>query len=69
MSPFSIAIYGGGAVDCLTHLVVSSVVHAMIFNAVFRVLHGMSLMQALVLVGIVLAIYARCRQPDLAGRR
>ena len=34
----------------------SSVVHAMVFNVVFRVLHGLSLMQVLVLVGIVLAV-------------
>jgi hypothetical protein len=37
-------------------MIVSSVVHAMIFNVVFRVLHGLTLMQALVLVGIVFAI-------------
>jgi hypothetical protein len=48
--------YGGGTVDWITHMVVSSVVHAMIFNVVFRVLHGLTLMQALVLIGIVLAV-------------
>ena len=48
--------YGGGTVDWLTHTVVSSVLHAMIFNVVFRVLHGLTLMQVLVLVGIVLAV-------------
>jgi hypothetical protein len=48
--------YGGGTVDWLTHMVVSSIAHAMIFNVMFRVLHGLTLMRALVLVGIVLAI-------------
>ena len=37
--------YGGGTVDWLTHMVVSSVVHSLIYTAMFRMTHGLTLIQ------------------------
>lgn len=48
--------HGGGTVDWLTHMVVSSLVHGLIYSAIFRLMHGLTLMQVLVMVGIVLAV-------------
>jgi hypothetical protein len=60
--------YGGGAVDWITHMVVSSVVHAMIYRLVFRVMHQLTLGEAVVLVVIVLAaVFMWGRSRDRRG--
>jgi hypothetical protein len=59
--------YGGGTVDWLTHMVVSSVVHGLIYSAIFRLMHGLTLMQVLVLVGIVLAVIFMWGGPVTGG--
>jgi hypothetical protein len=60
--------YGGGTVDWLTHVVVSAVIHSVIYSAMFRLMHGLSLMQMLVLAGIVFAgIFMWARARDRRG--
>ncbi len=44
----------GGATDWLTHMVLSTVVHALIYSFIFRLLRHLSLGEEAVLVGIVL---------------
>jgi hypothetical protein len=44
---------GGG---WLTHMIVSSIIHAMIYSVVFRLLAHLSLGQAVVLVVVVIAV-------------
>ncbi|WP_428395175.1 hypothetical protein [Lichenicoccus sp.] len=46
--------YGGGS--WITHMVVSSVIHALIYGAIFRVLRHLSLGEVLLLVVIVIAV-------------
>ncbi len=50
--------YGGGS-GWITHMIISSVIHGLIYSAIFRVLRHLSLAEILVLVAIVIwAIYA-----------
>ena len=44
----------GGTTDWLTHLVLSAVVHAVIYGFVFRLLRHLTLGEEAVLVGVVL---------------
>lgn len=45
----------GGTTDWLTHLVLSALVHAMVYDLIFRMLRHLTLGEEAVLVGIVLA--------------
>jgi hypothetical protein len=56
--------YGGGTVDWLTHVVVSSVINGLIYGLIFRAMHELTLGQAAVLVLVVLVgafLWARSR--------
>jgi hypothetical protein len=45
--------FGGG---WLTHMIVSSVIHAMIYSVIFRLLSHLSLGEAVLLVVVVIAV-------------
>ncbi len=44
----------GGATDWLTHMVLSAVVHALVYGFIFRLLRHLTFGQEAVLVGLVL---------------
>ncbi len=46
--------YGGGTVDWITHMAVSSVIHALIYGLVFKVMHQLTMGQAVVLAVVVI---------------
>jgi hypothetical protein len=48
--------YGGGWSDWIAHMVLSSVIHAIIYRFVFQLMHRLTLGQAAVLVVVVLAV-------------
>ncbi len=48
--------YGGGWTDWLGHMAISAVVHALIYGLIFRIMHELTLGQAVVLVVVVLAL-------------
>ncbi len=45
---------GGGMSDWITHMVMSSVIHAVIYGFIFRFMHQLSLTQDALLVALVL---------------
>jgi hypothetical protein len=56
--------YGGGWSDWIAHVVLSSVIHAVIYRFVFQLMHRLTLGQAALLVVVVLAVlfmWARSR--------
>lgn len=56
--------YGGGWTDWLSHLVISALVHALIYGFIFHLMHELTLGQAAVLIAVVLVvlfIWARAR--------
>jgi hypothetical protein len=60
--------YGGGWVDWMTHVAVSSLIHAMIYGVVFRILRELSLPEVVALVGVVLVVlFAWGRSRDRRG--
>jgi hypothetical protein len=60
--------YGGGWVDWMMHIAVSSLIHAMVYGVVFRILRGLSLPEVAALVGVVLVIlFAWGRSRDRRG--
>jgi hypothetical protein len=48
--------YGGGSSDWIAHMVVSSVIHAVIYRFMFQLMHRLTLGQAALLVVVVLAV-------------
>jgi len=57
--------YGGGWSDWIAHRVVSAVIHAFIYGAVFKPLRQMTLTEALVIAGVViLVVFAFGRSRD-----
>jgi uncharacterized membrane protein YagU involved in acid resistance len=48
--------YGGGWSDWIAHMVLSSVIHAVIYRFVFQLMHRLTLGQAALLVVVVLAV-------------
>ena len=49
--------YGGnGMTDWIAHMAISSVVHALIYGLVFKIMHQLTLVQAVVLVAVVLGV-------------
>ena len=60
MNPLPFLVYhhafGGGMTDWLTHVVVSSVIHSLIYGFVFRLMHQLTLGQAALLVVVVRAV-------------
>jgi hypothetical protein len=56
--------YGGGWSDWIAHMVLSSVIHAVIYRFVFQLMHRMTLGEAALLVVVVLVVlfmWARSR--------
>jgi hypothetical protein len=56
--------YGGGWSDWIAHVVLSSVIHAVIYRFVFQLMHRLTFGQAALLVVVVLAVllmWARSR--------
>ena len=55
---------GGGMVSGLTGMIVSSVIHGLIFSVIFRLISQLTLSQALILVAVVIGgayVWARSR--------
>ena len=48
--------YGGGWTDWIAHMLVSSVIHALIYSVIFRVMRDLTLPQAIVLGVVVIAV-------------
>ncbi len=48
--------YGGGWSDWIAHRVVSAVIHAFIYGAVFKLLRQVTLTEALVIAGVVVLV-------------
>jgi Flp pilus assembly protein TadB len=47
--------YGGGMTDWMAHVALSAVIHGLIYGLIFKVMHQLTLAQAVVLVVVVLA--------------
>lgn len=57
-----------GTTGWITHMVISAVVHSLIYGAMFRVMRGMSLPEILLLAGVVIGgVYLWARQRDRRG--
>ena len=64
MATFTVCGYGGGSSDWIAHMVVSSIIHAVIYRFVFQLMHRMTLGEAALLVVVVvpaLIMWARSR--------
>jgi hypothetical protein len=48
--------YGGGWSDWLAHTVASAVIHALIYSVVFRLMHRLTLGEAVALAAFVLVL-------------
>jgi hypothetical protein len=48
--------YGGGVADWTAHVAISAVIHGLIYGLLFKVMHQLTLAQAVVLVVVVLAV-------------
>ena len=48
--------HGGGMTDWIAHMAISSVIHAVIYGFVFRLMHHLTLEQDAVLVVVVLGV-------------
>ena len=60
--------YGGGWTDWIGHMLVSSVIHALIYSVIFRLMSHLTLPQALVLVVVVIAVlFVWARSRDRRG--
>ncbi len=60
--------YGGGWADWLTHVVVSSVVHAMVYSLVFRALSRLTFGQeAFLIAAVLLVLFMWSRNRDRRG--
>jgi hypothetical protein len=58
MAPFAYHYhygYGGGWTDWMGHMLVSSVIHALIYSVIFRFMRDLTLPQAIVLAVVVIA--------------
>jgi hypothetical protein len=56
--------YGGGWTDWIGHMLVSSVIHALIYSVIFRLMRDLTLPQAIILAVVVIAalfLWARAR--------
>ena len=57
--------YGGGWTDWIAHMLVSSVIHALIYSVIFRVMRDLTLPQAIVLgVVVIAALFVGGRSRD-----
>ena len=60
--------HGGGMTDWIAHMAVSSVIHAVIYGFVFRLMGHLTLGQDAVLVAVVLGVaFAWARSRDRRG--
>jgi hypothetical protein len=56
--------YGGSWTDWIGHMLVSSVIHALIYSVIFRLMRDLTLPQAIILAVVVIAalfVWARAR--------
>jgi Flp pilus assembly protein TadB len=59
---------GGGMTHWLSHMVLSSVVHGLIYGLIFKAMHHLTLVQAVVLVAVVLCcLFMWSRSRDRRG--
>ena len=60
--------HGAGMTDWVTHMAVSSLIHAVIYGFVFRLMGHLTLQQEAVLVAVVLGVaYVWARSRDRRG--
>jgi hypothetical protein len=60
--------YGGGWTDWIGHMLVSSVIHALIYSVIFRLMRDLTLPQAIVLaVVVIVALVVWGRSRDRRG--
>ena len=60
--------HGGGMSDWIAHMAISSLIHAVIYGFVFRLMHQLTLGQDVVLVVVVLgALFVWSRTRDRRG--
>jgi hypothetical protein len=60
--------YGGGWTDWIVHMLVSSVIHALIYSFIFRLMSHLTLPQAIVLAVVVIgALFLWARSRDRRG--
>ena len=60
--------YGGGWTDWIAHMLVSSVVNAVIYSVIFRLMRNLTLPEAIVLaVVVIVALFAWGRSRDRRG--
>jgi hypothetical protein len=60
--------HGGGTTDWIAHMAISSVIHAVIYGFVFRLMHQLTLEQDAVLVAVVLGVlFVWARNRDRRG--
>ncbi len=60
--------HGGGMTDWIAHMAISSVIHAVIYGFVFRLMHQLTLQQDAVLVVVVLgALFVWSKARDRRG--
>ena len=48
--------YGGGWSNWIAHTALSAIIHGLIYSVVFRLMHRLTLGEAVVLVGFVLVV-------------
>jgi Flp pilus assembly protein TadB len=48
--------YGAGMTDWMAHMAISAVIHGLIYGLIFKVMHQLTLAQAVALVIAVLAV-------------
>ena len=60
--------YGGGWTDWIGHMLVSSVIHALIYSVIFRLLRDLTLPQAIIVaVVVIVALVVWGRSRDRRG--
>ncbi len=60
--------YGGGWTDWIGHMLVSSVIHALIYSVIFRLMRGLTLPEAVVIAVVIIgAIWLWGRSRDRRG--
>ena len=60
--------HGGGMTDWIAHMAISSVIHAVVYGFVFRLMSHLTLGQDAVLVAVVLGVaFAWARSRDRRG--
>ena len=62
------AYHSYGTSDWVTHMIVSAVVHSLIYGVIFKLMRSLSMPEAIVLVGLgLLGVYWWSRRRDRMG--